>query len=424
MNNVTTRLLLMTLLLCNTHALLPPLSIQADSTFSNNFKFKGINWFGFNNDQTMVDGLWAGGSQMATDFNTIVYRIKLLGFNSIRLPFTYTDLNLKPTSKVIPCNIETLQVIQKTTINPYWRSPIFWWKCPAFQGSLPTKSPCNTYLATNTTLHRFTQVIQTFVDNDFYVVLDYHPMGKERQADNMKAFSESWLSLAKHLYKYPTLRGRIIFDLMNEPDSMRKGWKEMTPLYLKTMDLIYNLWGKSALFMIEGTGQVQYNLNWGDGFVTNTQIIKKYSLSDPNDFFRAIINKPYLKNIIISPHMYGPSVSKNNRHHKGILLWTRMNESFGYLANQGYCTLPQKSCYKFPIVMGEFGSEFITKDDIDHLEDFAFYMQRYLDMNWMFWAYNRNSGDTGGIVKDNWKDFEWGKLEWLRRKMALKPWYI
>lgn len=424
MKNVITRLLFFGMMLFTASSLLPPLSIQNDAKFSHNFKFKGINWFGFNNDQTMVDGLWSGGSQMATDFNTIVYRIKLIGFNSIRLPFTYTDLNLKPTSKVISCNIESLHTIQKTTINPYWKSHILWWKCPPFYGgTLPTKSPCNSYLVNNTTLNRFTQVIQTFVNNNFYVVLDYHPMGKEQHADNINTFSESWLSLVRYLKQFPSFQGRLIFDLMNEPDSMRKGWKEMTPLYLKTMDQIYNIWGKSALFMIEGTGQVQYNLNWGDGFVTNPYIIKKYSLSDPNDFFRTIINKPYLKNIILSPHMYGPSVSKNNRHHKGILLWTRMNESFGYLANPGYC-INQKTCYKFPIVIGEFGSEFITKDDIDHLEDFAFYINKYLDMNWMFWAYNRNSGDTGGIVKDNWKDFEWGKLEWLRRKMALKPWYV
>lgn len=59
---------------------------------------QGINWFGFNNGQTMVDGLWAG-YQNATlgDFPTVLKRIKLLGFNGLRLPFTFQDLDKSPS---------------------------------------------------------------------------------------------------------------------------------------------------------------------------------------------------------------------------------------------------------------------------------------------------------------------------------------
>jgi aryl-phospho-beta-D-glucosidase BglC (GH1 family) len=48
---------------------------------------KALNWFGLNTDQMAPDGLWAGGSDTATDFLEIVYQIKLLGFNAVRLPF-------------------------------------------------------------------------------------------------------------------------------------------------------------------------------------------------------------------------------------------------------------------------------------------------------------------------------------------------
>jgi hypothetical protein len=45
------------------------------------------------NGKTMVDGLDAGnGTWLAADFATIVYRLKLLGFNAVRLPFRFTDL--------------------------------------------------------------------------------------------------------------------------------------------------------------------------------------------------------------------------------------------------------------------------------------------------------------------------------------------
>jgi hypothetical protein len=51
---------------------------------------KGINYFGFNNGQTMVDGLWANlHNATVGDFPTVLKRIRLLGFNGLRLPFTF-----------------------------------------------------------------------------------------------------------------------------------------------------------------------------------------------------------------------------------------------------------------------------------------------------------------------------------------------
>lgn len=49
----------------------------------------------------MVDGLWAG-YQNATlgDFPTVLKRIKLLGFNGLRLPFTFTDLDKAPNRAI------------------------------------------------------------------------------------------------------------------------------------------------------------------------------------------------------------------------------------------------------------------------------------------------------------------------------------
>jgi len=47
------------------------------------------------NGKTMVDGLDAGNSTwVAADFATVVYRLKLLGFNAVRLPFSFSDLEL------------------------------------------------------------------------------------------------------------------------------------------------------------------------------------------------------------------------------------------------------------------------------------------------------------------------------------------
>jgi hypothetical protein len=39
------------------------------------------------------------------------------------------------------------------------------------------------------------------------------------------------------------------------------------------------------------------------------------------------------------------------------------------------------------------------------------------------WAYNENSGDTGGIVMNQWQDMNWLKLRFMMSKLGLKPWY-
>ena len=66
----------------------------------------------------------------------------------------------------------------------------------------------------------------------------------------------------------------------------------------------------STLLLVEGSGQLAYAMNWGDGFVTDRTKIASYGLADANVFFGALLSKPYLSNVVISPHYYPPSGSK------------------------------------------------------------------------------------------------------------------
>ena len=84
---------------------------------------------------------------------------------------------------------------------------------------------------------------------------------------------------------------------------------QLSPLYLAAMDAIYAV-SPTTIFMVEGTGQQGYpGINWGDGFVTDSALIRQYGLSDPNSFFQTLAAKPYLNNVGISPHVYPPSVT-------------------------------------------------------------------------------------------------------------------
>lgn len=417
---------------------LPPIEIRGNKLIAGGkeIKIRGINWFGFNNKQTMVDGLWAGKSAFATDFNIIVYKLKLLGFNAIRLPFTFNDLDLPAKDKTIPCTGVSKQEILKRTVDPLWKGEIKWTNAPGFKGDIGSRGICNGYLVKegSSTLKRLDQVVLTFLENGFYVVLDYHPMDEEPYAYDTREMTRRWKNLWEHYVEMPQydklIKRRVILDLMNEPDSMRLGWQKATggrgvgtiELFLKTMDELWKV-TTDSIFMIEGNGQIGYNLNWGDGFVTDKKIVREFDIQDASGFFDGLLKRPYSNNVIISPHMYGPTISKNDRAHKGDILRKRMEKSFGYLYDPGYCNGKGK-CIKFPVVVGEFGSTFKDPRDMEFLEDFAKWMgKKFGSGHWMYWSFNENSGDTGGIVKNGWQDFEWGKLRWLKERLGLKPWY-
>ena len=69
------------------------LAIHAGASFigvdGKQFNFKGVNWFGFETDATMCDGLYAGTTELTQDFAYVIWRMKLLGFNAVRLPFSF-----------------------------------------------------------------------------------------------------------------------------------------------------------------------------------------------------------------------------------------------------------------------------------------------------------------------------------------------
>ena len=45
----------------------------------------------------MLEGMWVDGDAMQRDLATILQRIRLLGFNAIRLPFSFQNIfNLAP----------------------------------------------------------------------------------------------------------------------------------------------------------------------------------------------------------------------------------------------------------------------------------------------------------------------------------------
>ncbi|MBA2727273.1 MAG: cellulase family glycosylhydrolase [Parachlamydiaceae bacterium] len=396
-------------------------------------ELKGVNWFGFNNQSTMVDGLWSGSGPLASDFATVVYRMQLLGFNAVRLPFSFKDLyNLSPRNYVTSCQIPSLTAIQNSVTNP---------SVPVDPNNIippmiapPTRvaGQCNDYFPNDTTLNRFLWVVNFFAKNGFYVLIDNHLREDQTALEDRQLWVQRWKDLVTKISQDPISKKMLMIDILNEPDQFGIRWESgQTPglkdLYLSVMDVVYPI-NPQALFFIEGTGQGSIGANWGDGFATDPTLISANGLSNPKSFFDTLLTKPYLNQVVISPHVYPPSVTGAGQNFTGAGLYNRLTNSFGYLTQPGYCS---GSCKTFPVAIGEFGSRFTEPNDVQSLEDIAKYLnnsgagadgKHRAIKNWFYWSWNANSGDTGGIVEDNWLNIIWKKIDYLAT-IGLKPWY-
>ncbi|WIA19208.1 hypothetical protein OEZ86_005581 [Tetradesmus obliquus] len=402
---------------------------------------RGLNWFGFNVGMGMVDGLWAGGTAAATDFALITYQLRLLGYNAVRLPFTWKDLNMDPRSFDKDCSPVTVDWLRRRLISPHVVDKYA--NRPLPGNVAPVKNTkagyCNTYLPQSSGWDRLLYATQTFISQGMYVVLDYQPMGLEQHAYDLNLFVDTWAQLWRQVSCLPNfqrdLANRVFVDVMNEPDSMNIRWEARDgrpgaqQLYLGVADALWALSPAKVLFMFEGTGQNMFGLNWGNGFITDYNIINSRGLSDPNPFFATLVRKPYADKSVITPHVYPPSITMAT--FLGTSLWEQCRVSFGYLQSEGYCS-PER-CTRFPIVIGEVGSAFETATDKQWLQDFADFVNaeggakayNTIPVNgWLWWAYNENSGDTGGIVHNRWQDLHWEKINWMIARMGLRPWYL
>jgi len=83
-------------------------------------------------------------------------------------------------------------------------------------------------------------------------------------------------------------------------------------------------------------------------------------------------------------------------------LFNRLSLSFGYLNKQGYCSHSNPSnCHRFPVIIGETGTNFASQADRQQMADFALYLNNQGAANdgqhnaipsWFWWAWNANSG--------------------------------
>ena len=175
---------------------------------------------------------------------------------------------LQDYSKNCPEKQPTAEALAQRTTSPNATKPST--PAPLLSKNLnpPGSKPgvCNAYLPMGaSTLARFLWVVQYFVANGFYVLVDYHPEpgNVEPVTETVEGFSNNWLRLWTAMSCLPNwdkeLQGRVFLDLMNEPDGVNITWdnakgtrQNLGDYYLAAMDAIdKQAKGKDPIFFIQ-----------------------------------------------------------------------------------------------------------------------------------------------------------------------------
>ncbi|MFY9219205.1 MAG: glycoside hydrolase family 5 protein, partial [Candidatus Nanopelagicales bacterium] len=125
----------------------------------------------------------------------------------------------------------------------------------------------------------------------------------------------------------------------------------------------------------------------------------------------APVRLPVPNKLVYSPHEYGPGVFAQpwfSDPKMTSILTHRWETGFGYIHTQGIA----------PLLIGEFGAKNVGTDTVEGrwINQFTDYLGR-TGISWTFWSWNPNSGDTGGILTDDWTTVHRDKMGLLSALM-------
>ncbi|MBM3635060.1 MAG: glycoside hydrolase [Actinobacteria bacterium] len=331
----------------------------------NEVVLQGVNWFGLETANHAPHGLWT------RDYRDMLAQIKAQGFNVIRLPFSLQALKSATTSGI------------------------------DYSGGR------NAALQGKTPLQVMDEIIAEAGRQGLGIILDNHSGADDSFMSPLwygtgEFTEDDWVATWEMLAgRYASNRTVLGADLKNEPHG-EATWGTGEP----------NDWRRAAeragnavlakapswLIVVEGiegpvAGGQQLDRHWWGGNLEGVRN-NPVRLSVPN-------------RVVYSPHEYGPGVFAQpwfSSPDMANILADRWQKGFGYIHESGTA----------PILVGEFGAKNVSTDTVEGrwIRQFADYMSR-TGMSWTFWAWNPNSGDTGGVLQDDWQTVNPAKMALL-----------
>ncbi len=322
----------------------------------------GVNWFGFETANHVPHGLWA------RNVKDMIVQIKSLGINAVRLPLAPNAIHGVPVNSV------------DYGLNPE--------------------------LNNKNSLQVLDYIVDALDKAGMYILLDHH-----RPDDN--AISELWYTdgyteqqwlndLEFLASRYKNVVHFLGIDLKNEPHGAATWGTGNTAtdwnLAAERASNVVLASDPKALVFVEGIGSQSgcsspENAWWGG----NIAPIQCTPLSIPQD------------KLVLAPHVYGPDVYLQPYFNDPSFptnmpaIW---NAQFGFAVGLGYTVAPTE----FGSHYGHGGSA-IEKIWFDALIN---WMEQKNIRNSFYWSWNPNSGDTGGLLEDDWQTIWPDKLAKLQ----------
>ncbi|WP_219929656.1 cellulase family glycosylhydrolase [Teichococcus aestuarii] len=334
-------------------------------------KLAGVNWFGLESANLAPHGLWARGYKEMMD------QMKAEGFNTIRLPFSSELLH----SNAAPNGIDFS-------------------KSPELQGL--------------SGLQVMDRIIDYAGQIGLRIILDHHRNSAGAGTSGNGLWYEAGYSEAQWIADWSMLAARyagkpavVGADLHNEPYNGNWGgggandWAAAAERAGNAVLAANPDW----LIIVEGIGTYQgSNYWWGGNLMGARDRPIQLSVADKlvysaHDYPNSIHAQPWFQ----QPGFEGQLAAK-------------FDQMWGYLYRENIA----------PVLLGEFGTKLQDPKDLLWLEAITGYLSGDLDLDgdrdiaagqqgasWTWWSWNPNSGDTGGILADDWRTVIEAKMQWL-----------
>ncbi len=351
---------------------------------NNRVRLTGINWFGLETKTKMFHGLWS------RDYKSMLQQVMDLGFNCVRIPWSNETLTQDDPDELD---------IEFTGSDPY-----------TGDGNM------NSELKNKTALEIMTLVVEEAQKLGLKIILDNHSKVSDGYiieglwyTDNVSEakWIEDWVFVANHFKEYDAV---IAMDLKNEPHfeatwgtgNDKTDWNTAAEkcgnaILAAHPDVLIMVAGVEG---INGKASISVDKYWWGG---NLQGVRTNPIT--------LIDNGKL---VYTPHEYGPEVHlqdwfKDPRFPTNLEhLW---NDRFGFVSNEEIGHL----------FIGEFGIKSQkegTVASVWYTEFIDYIAERSDGISFTFWAWNPNSGDTGGILQNDWNDINDWKLEKLKPILA------
>ncbi|WP_330266138.1 cellulase family glycosylhydrolase [Streptomyces griseorubiginosus] len=317
-------------------------------------RIAGINWFGFETSNHVVHGLWS------RDYKSMIDQMKSLGYNTIRIPFS---------------------------------DDIF--KAGTVPNSIDFSSGKNADLQGLSSLGVLDRIVSYAGQDGLKVILDRHrpDSGGQSALWYTAAVPEStWIANLKALAtRYKGQDTVVGIDLHNEPhDPACWGCGDTATDWRLAAQRAGNAVlgiNPDLLIFVEGVQTFNGVSGWWGG---NLMGVAQYPVQ------LSVANR-----VVYSAHDYATSVAQQSwfsdpsfpANMPGI--WDKY---WGYIFKQNIA----------PVWVGEFGTTLQSTVDQKWLAALVSYLRPTStygadSFHWTFWSWNPNSGDTGGILKDDWQ---------------------